>query len=197
MHQRERRGVAHRDPVDVGDRQREARALQQRAEIAQIGKRRDARRHAALDLGLGFGECGPQLGETFAADHGCKEQPVRLERAADLDERARQIVDELQGERGDDEIERSVAKRQRLFIGDARPAIVPTRLARSPRRTASVGVPRSTAISKVRSTADRRSAISSATRSSRNVAGPIAAARARRARSKRRSKITGCGIGLL
>jgi len=57
--------------------------------------RRDAGRHAALDFGLGFGECGPQLGETFPADHGCKEQPVRLERAADLDERARQIVDKL------------------------------------------------------------------------------------------------------
>ena len=51
VHQRERRCIAHGDAVDVGDRQREARALQQRAEIAQIGERRDARRDAAFDFG--------------------------------------------------------------------------------------------------------------------------------------------------
>ena len=47
----ERRGVAHGHAVDIGHRQREAGALQQRAEIAQIGERRDARRDAAVDLG--------------------------------------------------------------------------------------------------------------------------------------------------
>ena len=52
MHQRKRAVVAHHDAIDVGDRQRKARALQQRADIAQIGERRDARRHAALAFGF-------------------------------------------------------------------------------------------------------------------------------------------------
>jgi len=43
-HQREGAVVARHDAIDIGDRQREARALQQRAHVAQIGKRRDARR---------------------------------------------------------------------------------------------------------------------------------------------------------
>ena len=77
--------------------------------------------------------------------------------------------------------------------------MVPTLpLAASVRRTASVGVPRSTASSKRRSTAARRSDKSSAAWSIRKVAGPGAAARARRARSKRRSKTVGpCVIFLL
>ena len=120
MHQRERRGIAHGEPVDVGDRQREARALQQGAGVAQIGERRDARRDAVLDLGLGRGEGLAQLDQGVAADERGEEQPVRLERAPDLHQRARQIVDELQRERGDHEIERGVAERQRFLVGGNR-----------------------------------------------------------------------------
>src|SRR6185369_13735565 len=68
--------------------------------------------------------------------------------------------------------------------------MLPT-LPASARRTASVGVPRSTTRSNCRSTAAIRSAISGATRSSRNVAGPSARARSRRARSRVRSKMVG------
>ena len=208
VHQRERRGVAHGDAVDVGDRQREARALQQRAEIAQIGERRDARRDAALDLGLGRGERLAQLGQAFAADHRRQEQPVRLERAADLDQRARQVVDELQRQRRHHEIERAVAERQRLLVGDDRSASPATCAASgstattAPTRPPSRGAPHRPACRdrpRDRTCAappTSRSARSSATRSSRNVAGPSAAARARRARSSGRSKIRGCGIAL-
>ena len=56
VHQREGERIAHRDAIDVGDRQRKAGALQQRAEIAQIGERRDPRRDAAFDFGFGRGE---------------------------------------------------------------------------------------------------------------------------------------------
>ena len=69
MHQRKRRGITHHDAVDVGDRQRKARTLQQRAEIAQVGERRDPRRRAAFDLGLGLRERRAQLGQAVAADH--------------------------------------------------------------------------------------------------------------------------------
>ena len=100
-HQRERAVVAHHDAIDVGDRQRKARALQQRADIAQIGKRRDPRRHAAFAFGFRRRERLPQLGQRVAADHRRQQQPVRPQRAADLREHAGQIVDELKRQRGD------------------------------------------------------------------------------------------------
>ena len=67
---------------------------------------------------------------------------------------------------------------------------------RMERRTASVGVPRSTTTSKVRRTAESRSAMSSATRSRRNVTGPSARARRRRCASSARSNnACTCGVG--
>ena len=66
-------GIAHRDAVDVGDRQREARALQQRAEIAQVGERRDARRDAAFDFALGLRE------GLRAARSGCRRRSAPRE----------------------------------------------------------------------------------------------------------------------
>ena len=95
-HQRERVVVAHHDAIDVGDRQRKARALQQRADIAQIGERRDARRNAAFAFGFRRGKGLPQFGQRIAADHRRQQQAVGLQRAADLREHAGQIVDELQ-----------------------------------------------------------------------------------------------------
>ena len=129
---------------------------------------------AALDLGLGGGESLAQLGERIAAGERRQQQAVGLERAADLDQRAGQIVDELQRQRRHHEIERRVAERQRLLVGDDGQAgtigdagarqrsaamMVPTLpLAASTRRSASVGVPRSSAQSNRRSTAASRSA---------------------------------------
>ncbi len=103
--------------IDVGHRQRKARALQQSAELAQIGERRDPRRHAAFHFAFGGGEGLPQLGQRLAAEERREKQSVGFERAANLHENARQIVDELQRQRRDDEIERRVAKRQRLLVG--------------------------------------------------------------------------------
>ena len=105
-HQRKRAVVAHHDAIDVGDRQRKACALQQRADIAQIGKRRDARRYPALAFGFRRGKGLPELRQRIAADHRRQQQPVGLQRAADLRQHAGQIVDELERERGDGEIER-------------------------------------------------------------------------------------------
>ena len=82
---------------------------------------------------LGGGECLAQLGEAVSADHRRQEQPIRLQRAADLDQRARQIVDELQRERRHHEIERAIGKRQRLLIGgDAQDIVIASRV--QPRR---------------------------------------------------------------
>ena len=105
LHQRERVVVAHHDAVDVGDRQRKTCALQQRADIAQVGERRHARRHSALKLGFRRRKRLPQFGQRIAADHRRQQQPIRLQRAADLRQHAGQVVDELQGQRGDCEVD--------------------------------------------------------------------------------------------
>ena len=117
LHQRERAVVAHHDAIDVGDRQRKARALQQRADVAQIGERRDAGRHAAFAFGFRRGKGLPQLGQRIAADHRRQQQPVGFQRAADLREHAGQIVDELKSQRGDDEVERFRLERQNFLPG--------------------------------------------------------------------------------
>ena len=110
--------IAHRQPLNIGDRQREARALQQRAHLAHVGKRRDAWRDAALDLGFRRGKGLTQLGQRIAAEQRREEKPIGFERAADLNERAWQIVQEMQRERGNHQVERAVAKRQRFLVGE-------------------------------------------------------------------------------
>ncbi len=117
LHQRERVVVPHHDAIDIGDRQREPRALQQPADVAQIGKRRDARRHPAFAFGLGGRKRLPQLGQRIAADHRREQQPVGPERAADLREHTGQIIHKLKGERGDDEVERFRLQRECFVVG--------------------------------------------------------------------------------
>ena len=208
LHQRERRGVAHRDPVDVGDRQREPRALKQRAEIAQVGERRDARRHAAFDLGLGLGKRRAQLGRDVAADHRRQQQAVRFEGAANLNQRARQIVDELKRQRGDDEIEGGVAERQCFLVRRhrQRPPVIPPRPDRLPRCADPIGkrAPhrvawRAEIDRQIESpqTADKPPDEIVGGTVDQKRRGSSAPARARRARNSGRSKITGCGIPLL
>ena len=113
----EHRLVAHGQPVAIDHRQRKSGALQQRAELAHIGERRHAWRDAAFDLALGLREGFAQFGEAVAADQRRQQQTVRLERAADLDQRAGQVVDKLQRQRRDDQIERAIGERQGLFVG--------------------------------------------------------------------------------
>ncbi len=104
-HQREGVVVAHHERIDIGDRQRKTRALQQAADIAEIGERRDARRDPAFAFGLRRGEGLTQLRQRVAADHRRQQQAIGPECAADLREHAGQIVDKLQRQRGDHEIE--------------------------------------------------------------------------------------------
>ncbi len=82
------------------------RALQQRTDIAQIGKRRDAGRDPAFAFGFRCRKGLPQFGQCLAADHRRQQQPIGFQRAADLRQHAGQIVDELKDESGNDEVER-------------------------------------------------------------------------------------------
>ena len=198
VHQRERIVVTHHDAIDIGDRQRKAGALQQRADIAQIGERRDARRHPAFAFGFGRGKGLPQFGQRIAADHRRQQQPVRLQRAADLRQHAGQIVDELEGERGDREIERFRRQAATSSLSSIRQIDACDRLdpLGQRRRAADRRASRyRRASEKSRITACSRSAISSATRSSRKVAGPICARARCRARSSARSNRIGAVDG--
>jgi hypothetical protein len=58
-----------------------------------------------------------QLGEAVATDQCRQQQAVRLERAADLDQRAGQIIHKLQRQRGHHQIERAVGERQSFLVG--------------------------------------------------------------------------------
>ena len=80
-----------------------------------------------LELGFGGGERLAQLDQTVAADERGEKQPVGFQRAAHLNERARQIVDELQRQRRDHEIERSLAERQCFRVGDDLQMVVTSR----------------------------------------------------------------------
>ena len=56
-------GVGDGDPVDVGDRQGEAGALQQARGVLHVGEGRDAGARAAQDLALGGHQRLAQLGQ--------------------------------------------------------------------------------------------------------------------------------------
>src|SRR4029450_1609294 len=75
---------------------------------------------AARNSPTGVSARGPLPGEARAANERRQQQPVGLERAPDLHQRARQVVDELQRQCRRNEVERSVAKWQRLLVAHDR-----------------------------------------------------------------------------
>ena len=183
------------------------RALQQRPQVPHVGEGGDAGARPALHLLLGRQQGGAQLAQRAAAEQGGQQQPVGLQGAADLDERARQIVDEVQRQARDDQVERLVAERQRFLVGpharglalreQARPRARPRSPSRRPAPAAAGArrgrdsAPRLRATGKRRCTAARRSTRSSATRASRNSwSRAPAATRSRRRTSSARSKMS-------
>ena len=110
--------VAHGDPVDIDHRQREARPLQQRAGIAHVREGRDPQADAAFAFELGLRQRLAQLGQGLAAGHGGEQQPIGRQAAAQLRQRAGQVVDPVQHHRAEDEIEPVRRERQRLGVGD-------------------------------------------------------------------------------
>ena len=72
---------------------------------------------------LGGQKRRPQLVERVAAEQRGQHQPVRLQGAPRLDQRARRVVGEVQRQGRDDEVHAVVAERQGLLVGDdAEPA---------------------------------------------------------------------------
>ena len=200
--------VADRVAVLVDHRQREAGALEEGADGADVGEGRDPRRGAAGHLRFGLGEGLAQFVQRLAADERGEEEAVRPQRAANLDERARQVVRPLQGEQRDDEVEACRREGQRLRVADDVGAgldePVEARRIRSTWPTAvrreavspGSGLPRSAAAGKGRLTAASRSTRSSAAARSRKSAPGAARTSARRRRASRSawSKIDGAVV---
>jgi hypothetical protein len=76
-HQVEHRVVAHRDLVDIGDRQSKAGSLQQRAGFAHIGEGQHARARAAAQAGLGRKKALAQFRQRAGTRHAAEKQAVR------------------------------------------------------------------------------------------------------------------------
>ena len=117
VHEGERVWVGDGEAVAVDDGEREARALQQAAEVAAVREWRDAGAGAAVDLTLGGDEGLTQLGQALAADQGCEQQAVGFQRMAGLHECAREVVDPLQRQGRDDQIETGGLEGKQFFVG--------------------------------------------------------------------------------
>src|SRR4051812_7891500 len=87
------RRIADAKELGISDGKREARALKERAIIPDIGEGRDARARAASQFGLGLDQRLAKLLQRPAAERRGDEQTIGAQRAADLDERAGEIVD--------------------------------------------------------------------------------------------------------
>ena len=122
--QRERIGVEQPQFLHVRDRQREPGALQQRGAVAQIGERRHPRRGAAGQCRLGLGQRLAQFRQRAERRQARQQQPVRTQREAQLDQRARQVVDPVQRQARHHQIEAARRERQELLVRrHRRPAV--------------------------------------------------------------------------
>lgn len=118
MHERNRGGIADGHAVDISYRQSETGALKQSTRLAHAQERNHSRRGPSSRLNLRRSKALSQLSQGISTCEGGKQQSIRFQSTADLDERAGKIVDELQGEDGNDQIERALAKGQHLLVGD-------------------------------------------------------------------------------
>lgn len=116
--ERGERAIAHAQPLHVGNRHGKAGPLEKSAHVAHIGERGDARARSTRNLRFAGRKRAPKLGKSRAAEKRADKQSLRRERAADLDEGTRQVVDRVQVQDAGDQIERSAGERKRFFVGD-------------------------------------------------------------------------------
>ena len=91
-----RLGIAHGDDIAVGRRKCEASALQQVRQILQADERSDAQAGAAGYLGFRRDQRQAQFVQRVAAEQRGEQQAIRAQAAAQLDQRAGQVVDPVQ-----------------------------------------------------------------------------------------------------
>ena len=105
--------IAHRERLDIGDRQREPRAHQQIAGGAHVDQRVEPRDGP---VGLRRAQRGAQPGQAVAADEGAEKQPVRAQRAADQAQRARQVADLIEHSGAYHQIEGGIGEGQPVLV---------------------------------------------------------------------------------
>ena len=93
---REHVAVTRDGAIEIDDGQRKTGALQQGAQNPHIGERRDARRGAGQNFAFRRGQALAQFVQAFAAHQAAEKQAVWPQGAANLDQRARQIIDALE-----------------------------------------------------------------------------------------------------
>ena len=106
-HQGRKVRIVHGLSHAVGYGQGKARALHQGTKVADFPHWQNARGKAAGNLCLGFGERGTQFLQGLTAEHDAQEKPVRLQRAAALDELAEGVICPVQGQRMDHKVLRA------------------------------------------------------------------------------------------
>ena len=81
-------------------------------------KRGHVRRNAAFPLELRHLQCTAQLKERVATKHGANKRRIWLERAADLRQRARDVVHPVQAQAAHGAIDAVLANGEALFVAD-------------------------------------------------------------------------------
>ena len=104
-HQIAGRWIDQREQFRVGHRHGEACPLQQRAIVPQIGEGRDMRARAAVSSASASIKASRSSCRERLPSAAPRNSPSGAKRAADLDQRAGQIVDPMQRQPRDDEIE--------------------------------------------------------------------------------------------
>ncbi len=109
--------VADAERVDLGDGIGEAGALEQGRRGGGIDHRQHPRRRAPGQRDFGGEEIGAQLGQRRPARQGRDEQAAGAQRPPGEDQRAGQVADGMEAERGD-QVDTGVGQRQPVGIGD-------------------------------------------------------------------------------
>lgn len=117
VEQGKRGAVAHRMGFKVGDRQGEAGPLEQAASVADIDHRRHAGRDAAKDFNIGGKERIAQFGERATADGRGDQKPIGGNVAAQVFEKAGDVVDGLQVKERDDQVVIGGGQAQMFGVG--------------------------------------------------------------------------------
>ncbi len=108
--------VAHRQAVCVTDRHGETGPLEELASINPVNEGRHSGACAAGDARLRLDQTATQLRQAFPADQRGQKQPVRLQDAAGLYQRARQVIGPVQRHGAGDKVKLRLREGQRFFI---------------------------------------------------------------------------------
>jgi ComF family protein len=115
-HQSKGIGIADAVGFDIGHRQGEAGALQQRPGVAHLRHGSDTRRSAAGNDEVGSQKGFTQFGKAVSADHGDKQQAIGAQPGAQPGHVAGHVIDGMQMQQGDDQVEFAVGQGGKVVL---------------------------------------------------------------------------------